>query len=255
MPDHNSSALRLTIQFPYALQALPDVLKEKWNDPDFVHYRDAFPAEHRSSPAALQAYVEDLTRRDVKVGSLKNLQGYLWETGYKSGAYSTPLFPDVMPQLGEWQRSGQTLAIYSSGSVFAQKLLFGHVDVSSTGSKTADMTHLISAWFDTQNAGPKLESSSYACIAAALKAGEILFLSKSLTITDTDQREPREILFFSDNVGEVAAAIAAGLEAILVTRPGNAELSEQDKKTNTVVSTLYEISLSPARIDARFWKR
>ncbi|KAF2478708.1 HAD-like domain-containing protein [Neohortaea acidophila] len=113
--------------FPYALKALPDVLSSKWDDEDFRPYRDAFPEEARQSAQELQAHVEDLTKRDVKIAYLKNLQGYLWETGYKTGAYSTPLFPDVAPQLRKWKEQGVQLVIYSSGSVFAQKLLFGHV--------------------------------------------------------------------------------------------------------------------------------
>lgn len=75
--------------------------------------------------------MEDLTRQDVKIAYLKNLQGYLWETGYKTGAYSTDLFPDVVPQLRKWKADEYILAIYSSGSVFAQKLLFGHVRVTA----------------------------------------------------------------------------------------------------------------------------
>jgi len=73
-------------------------------------------------------HVADLTTRDVKIAYLKNLQGFLWEEGYRTGAYSTPLFPDVAPQLQRWKEEGLQLAIYSSGSVFAQKLLFEHVD-------------------------------------------------------------------------------------------------------------------------------
>lgn len=72
--------------------------------------------------------MKDLTLRDVKVAYLKNLQGFLWEDGYQSGAYATNLFADVVPQLRQWQQQeGLSLAIYSSGSIFAQKLLFGHV--------------------------------------------------------------------------------------------------------------------------------
>lgn len=66
--------------------------------------------------------------------ALKNLQGYLWEDGYKTGAYATPLFADVVPCLRQWSRGGLKLAIYSSGSVFAQKLLFGHVRVEESGN-------------------------------------------------------------------------------------------------------------------------
>ena len=106
-------------------------MSSKWDAENFQQYRDAFPEEHRGSPDALQAHVEDLTKRDVKIAYLKNLQGYLWEEGYESGAYSTPLFPDVAPQLKKWKADGVQLAIYSSGSVFAQKLLFQHVNLDA----------------------------------------------------------------------------------------------------------------------------
>ena len=126
----------------------------------------------------MQAHVEDLTKRDVKVAYLKNLQGYLWEDGYRTGAYSTPLFPDVAPRLKKWKADGVELAIYSSGSVFAQKLLFQHVQVDGQdepaeaggeGAHVEDMTGLISGWFDTTNAGFKAEAKSYSKISAALK--------------------------------------------------------------------------------------
>ncbi|EGP90004.1 uncharacterized protein MYCGRDRAFT_36370, partial [Zymoseptoria tritici IPO323] len=219
-----------SVLFPYAIGALPTVLSEKWSDPAFAAYRDAFPEAHRESPKALQAHVEDLTARDVKVAYLKNLQGYLWEEGYKSGAYSTPLFPDVVPKLRDWRRRGLELAIYSSGSVFAQKLLFGHVQAESSESgshkKVEDLTELFGdeAWFDTTNAGLKTEASSYAKIAESLK--------------------PSTMLFLSDNVKEVDAAIEAGMQSILVDRPGNAAVSEADRSRLQVVTSLDEIEIT-----------
>ncbi|QIX01804.1 hypothetical protein AMS68_007321 [Peltaster fructicola] len=221
--------------FPYALKALPEVVTNKWNDPDFITYRDAFPTEHRTSPEVLQAHVEDLTRRDVKIAYLKNLQGYLWETGYKTGAYTTPLFPDVEPEFSTWKQQGLTLAIYSSGSVFAQKLLFSHVKEAE--HKVIDLTPLISGWYDTTNAGMKADSNSYTKIA------------KELNFSASD------ILFFSDNVKEVEAALAAGMKSVVVDRPGNAPLSAADKEKFKVVHALHDISLSAARIDSRFWKK
>lgn len=142
------------------------MLDTQWDTEAFRPYREAFPEEYQTSPEALKAHVEDLTKRDVKIAYLKNLQGMLWEHGYRTGAYSTPLFPDVAPQLRSWKYDHLGLSIYSSGSVFAQKLLFGHVDEDST---TLDLTDLFEGWFDTVNAGLKSESSSYSKIADALR--------------------------------------------------------------------------------------
>lgn len=69
-------------QFPYAIQALPEVVQQKWNDPEFTKYRDEFPEEHRGSPEALEAHVQDLTRRDIKIAYLKNLQGRTFVHGF-----------------------------------------------------------------------------------------------------------------------------------------------------------------------------
>lgn len=198
----------------------------------------------------MQAHVEDLTKRDVKIAYLKNLQGYLWETGYKTGAYATPLFSDVELQLSEWKQLGLTLAIYSSGSVFAQKLLFAHVKESE--SKTVDLSPSISGWYDTTNAGLKTESASYSHIAADLGVSA---MPRRMSMLTWRQFAAPEVLFFSDNVKEVQAALAAGMKSVVVDRPGNAPLSESDKGKYKIIEALNEISLSPARIDARFWKK
>ena len=110
------------------------MLASQWDSEAFRPYKDAFPEHARAAPEAFQAHVQDLTARDVKVAYLKGLQGYLWETGYNDGAYSTPMFEDVVPMLTEWKRKGIELSIYSSGSVFAQKLLFGHVGAAESAT-------------------------------------------------------------------------------------------------------------------------
>ena len=134
-------------------------MSSKWDDQDFQQYRDAFPEEHRSSPDVLQAHVEDLTKRDVKIAYLKNLQGYLWKEGYESGAYSTPLFPDVAPQLKRWRGDGVQLAIYSSGSVFAQKLLFQHVNIdTSAAAKKRTATEALEGEVDGDAIEPTTKS-------------------------------------------------------------------------------------------------
>lgn len=79
--------------------------------------------------------------------------------------------------------------------------------------------------------------------------------SSYTTIANKLGKQPFRILFLSDNVKEVQAAIEAGMKSIVVDRPGNAPLTEEDHKTYKVVESLHSISLSIAQIDSRFWKR
>jgi enolase-phosphatase E1 len=183
---------------------LPDVLKAEWDEPKFSKYKEAFPAEHSGSPEALKAHVEDLVVKDVKISYLKDLQGYLWQSGYESGDLKAPLFPDVAAKLRTWHEKGLRIIIYSSGSVPAQKLLF-----SKTDAEPGDLTPLISDWFDTVNAGFKTEASSYKTIAS-----------------HHSDVPAQNWLFLSDNVKEVGAAIAAGMQSFVVQRPGNPELAD-----------------------------
>lgn len=132
------------------------------------------------------------------------MQGYLWLAGYESGEIKAPLFPDVSLSMRAWHDAGIKLIIYSSGSVPAQKLLFGH-----TNAQPPNLIPIISDWFDTVNAGMKMESSSYTSILSRYP--------------DT---QPQEWLFLSDNVDEVTAARAAGMHSLVVVRPGNAPLPE-----------------------------
>ncbi|KAI1393893.1 enolase-phosphatase E1 [Hypoxylon trugodes] len=203
------------VLFPYSLKALPKTLETQWDDPEFAKYRDAFPPEYSSSKEALEAHFQDLVAKDVKIAYLKSLQGYLWQEGYASGDLKAPLFPDVAAKLSGWQSKGLEIMIYSSGSVAAQKLLFKHTDASPS-----DFTPLISDWFDTVNAGLKTEASSYKTIA-----------SKHPGFS------PGEWLFLSDNVKEVDAAIEAGMQSIVVQRPGNAPLPPEVPRRLRVIET------------------
>ncbi|KAG0648579.1 2,3-diketo-5-methylthio-1-phosphopentane phosphatase [Hyphodiscus hymeniophilus] len=201
--------------FPYALSVLPETLATQWDSPSFRPYRDAFPASHRTSPSAFSSHVHDLMAQDVKIPYLKALQGHLWQHGYATGALRCPLFPDVHPSLLRWHAAGIPILIYSSGSVPAQKLLFQYTD-SSPG---ADLRPLISAYFDTVNAGPKTARESYELIART-------------------RGEPVDgWLFLSDNLREVDAAREAGMQSYVVVREGNAELSEEEKRGHTLVSS------------------
>ncbi|QDS77014.1 hypothetical protein FKW77_006322 [Venturia effusa] len=222
------------VLYPYALDSLPSVLEQKWNSSDFSPYQSAFSSDVQVSSAALLAHVQRLSASDVKDPALKKLQGYLWRTGYESGFIVTPLFPDVSPRLKQWKDSGLRLAIFSSGSVEAQKLFSKYVGVDQVvregeteGQKTEDLNPLFEGNYDTVNAGPKMEKGSYELIAKemGLKVGEVLFLS--------------------DNVKEIQAAKEAGMQALLVDRPGNAPLTEEDLKTHSLVRSLDEVEIVP----------
>ncbi len=131
---------------------------------------------------------------DRKATPLKTLQGLIWEAGYASGELAGHVYPDTPDALRRWHAGGIAIHIYSSGSVAAQKLLFGH-------SVAGDLTRFLSGYFDTTT-GPKREADSYARIAAALSL------------------PPSAILFVSDIQPEVDAARAAGLTALLIDRDG-----------------------------------
>ena len=131
--------------------------------------------------------------RDEKITALKTIQGLIWEEGYRAGTLKSVIYPDVPPALKRWSRAGLRLFVYSSGSVPAQKLLFGHSD-------SGDLTPLFSGFFDTA-VGPKRDQASYAtiCRGAGLAPGETLFLS--------------------DVAAELDAARAAGLRTCQLIRP------------------------------------
>lgn len=70
-----------------------------------------------------------------------------------------------------WLSAGARVCIYSSGSVVAQKLLFGH-------SVHGDMRPRLSGHYDTK-IGAKQQAASYAAIVAdlALSAAQVLFVT------------------------------------------------------------------------------
>jgi 2,3-diketo-5-methylthio-1-phosphopentane phosphatase len=97
--------------------------------------------------------------------STNTVIGHLWTTGFGNGDLKTPLFEDVVPTLEAWKAAGKVLAIFSSGSVQAQLQFFSYVQ---DGQSTRDIKHLFSAHYDTVNAGPKLEKTSYEKICREL---------------------------------------------------------------------------------------
>jgi len=152
------------------------------------------------SLAAAAAYAEWLMDRDRKSTALKSLQGRIWQGGYRSGALKSHVYPDVRPALERCRAQRQSVAIFSSGSVLAQRLLFAH-------TPDGDLTPLIHAYFDTTT-GPKQAASSYRRIAEALRVA------------------PGAVRFVSDVPGELDAARTAGLETALCVRNGTAPATD-----------------------------
>jgi enolase-phosphatase E1 len=159
--------------------------------PGAPEWRDATPEE---ALAAAATYAEWLMDRDRKSTALKALQGRIWEGGYRSGLLKSHVYPDVRPALERWHAQGRSVAIFSSGSVLAQRLLFEH-------TAEGDLTPLIDGYFDTTT-GPKREAASYRRIAEKLHVA------------------PAAVQFVSDVPAELDAARTAGLGTALCVRDG-----------------------------------
>lgn len=155
--------------FPFARAALPAFLRDHADDPavraELAAVRQAAPGQ--DEVATLRHWMDE----DAKATPLKALQGLIWRRGYEDGTLRGEVYPDVAPALRRWKAAGLALFVYSSGSVEAQRLIFGH-------STAGDLSGLFSGFFDTRT-GPKREPSSYRAIASAagLPADAILFLS------------------------------------------------------------------------------
>lgn len=192
------------VLYPYALDSLSRKLEGLSlpiaSSDAIAPYLADFPSEYSTSTETLLAHVHYLTENDIKAPYWKALQGYLWKDGYLSGEIKAPIFQDAI----DFIIKNQPVVIFSSGSVAAQKLLFAHV------ADKGDMNSLISHYFDTTTAGSKLESSSYDKIAKVLN------------------EVPESLTFYSDNVKELHAAKKAGFRTVLVIRPGNAPVSDED---------------------------
>jgi enolase-phosphatase E1 len=138
--------------------------------------------------------LESWIAQDRKHTALKELQGLLWKKGYEDGTYRGHLYEDVLPAWEKWRTAGLKLAIYSSGSVEAQKQIFGF-------NQYGNLLSYLSAHFDTKVGGKK-ESASYREIA------------KQLSLP------PQSILFLSDMSAELEAAQTAGMQVCQILRPG-----------------------------------
>ena len=203
------------VLFPYARRHLNDylaarvaraeltdlaaMLGQEWSDASGEDRHVAKPSA--DDPPSVAGYLIWLMDRDRKSPALKRVQGEIWEAGYREGELRGQVFEDVPRAFARWSSAGIALAIYSSGSVLAQRLLFAN-------SEKGDLTPAISHYFDTA-VGAKRSTDSYARIAGRLGAA------------------PEDILFVSDVDEELAAARSAGCRVVMCARPGNATMSSQ----------------------------
>ncbi|UVL36523.1 MULTISPECIES: acireductone synthase [unclassified Pseudomonas] len=185
------------VLFPYAAKHLPEFVRQNAERPDVAEQLEAVRRDSNAPQADVERVVEILLswiEEDRKATPLKALQGMVWAQGYHAGQLKGHVYPDAVEALQRWHAAGYQLFVYSSGSIQAQKLIFGC-------SEAGDLTPLFSGYFDTTS-GPKREAQSYTNIQKAIGV------------------EPGEILFLSDIVEELDAAQSAGMQTCGLAREG-----------------------------------
>ena len=216
------------VMFPQVRRELHGFLESEWDNMDVQLACDQIARD--AGHAGVEAWcgpnsmdqrenVENEVIRlmdgDEKATGLKQLQGLIWRRAFESGEMLAHVFPDVPDQLQVWRSAGIDIRIYSSGSIQAQKLFFGH-------SEAGNLLPLFTGHYDT-TIGSKRESTSYAKIAADWG------------------RSPQDVLFLSDVLAELDAASSAAFHTGLCVRPGNAEVSEPHQ--HEVVESFRQINV------------
>ena len=219
------------ILFPFAKQELTRYIKNNWNkstnnepiqaaktewindqSPESSRLKKQVDQKQINEVDGLIQYLKHLISIDQKSTALKELQGKIWEYGYRNGELKSQLFPETAECLRQWHEQGWVLSVYSSGSIQAQQLLYRH-------SPMGDLENLFSHWFDTRT-GPKKSTGSYIKIA------------KHLHIA------PDNIWFVSDNGAECDAARSAGMHTLFSRRDGN---PDRDPRDHMVIESLREV--------------
>ncbi len=195
-----SVAFVYDVLFPYFSEKLAELPKLK-DQPEVAACFESIKAQlskgaHADpSDSDVLQQLQEWIDADKKETALKTLQGIVWKHAYEQGEIKGHVYDDVPGALKQWQQEGITLAVYSSGSVAAQKLLFSY-------SEHGDLSPCFTYYFDT-NIGHKRESASYRNIQQTLELP-----------ADT-------ILFLSDIEAELDAAREAGFQTLQLLRPGN----------------------------------
>lgn len=225
------------VMFPYVRKHLTFEVFANWMEPEYIEAFHAIARDAgfdsldawlkkdgltRENPIrAAEVVCKEVTRlmdADAKATGLKQLQGLIWQSGFESGELKAHVYDDVAPALTAWNAAGKDVRVYSSGSVQAQKLFFGHTTAGNLLSQ-------FRGHYDTTT-GPKKEAESYRTIAA-----------------DYDL-PPGQILFLSDVVAELDAARTAGIQTALVVRPGNAEGQTSTGETHQAIENFAQVELA-----------
>lgn len=208
------------VLFSYAAQKLPDYVRANCRVPAVQEQLRATAKESGIAEADTEALIAQLLqwmREDKKITPLKALQGMIWQHGYEQGAYKAHVYPDAVASLRAWHAQGLKLFVYSSGSIFAQKLFFKY-------SEAGDLTPLFSNYFDTTS-GAKQEVDSYRKITASIGL------------------PANELVFLSDIGAELDAARTAGLNTVWLVRAKDSPLCPQDLVTpHQVVNNFGQIN-------------
>jgi enolase-phosphatase E1 len=206
------------VLFPYASERMDAYVREHEREDALREILDQTATESgtpRDDLRALLAALHDWADRDVKVTPLKQLQGLIWVEGFRSSGIRGHLYPDAIDALQRFHDGGVALYIYSSGSVPAQKLLFGH-------SVAGNLLPLFSGFYDT-TIGGKREAASYEHIVREIGIA------------------PNETIFFSDNEAELDAAQEAGVQTVQLARPDD-ETTPTTRHTSVESFTAIEVT-------------
>ena len=194
------------VLFPYARTYLADYVHAHAQDEAILTVQ-ADSSKEVGKALDIEQLIDQLIQwidEDKKVTPLKSLQGLIWEAGYLKGDFKGHLYQDAVDNLQLWHTNGLSLYIYSSGSVYAQKLLFGHTE-------RGDLNPLFSGYFDT-NIGGKREPTSYANIVEQIGL------------------PAEQCLFLSDIKEELDAAKKVGMQTIWLTREGITDAQSEHKQ-------------------------
>lgn len=209
--------------FPFVRKSIDSFLQSNWNeesvqtclpllanDLEFESVKAWFgDANVEEQQAKVRDSVVGLMDADVKATGLKQLQGVIWKDGFHSGELVAHIYDDVAPTIKSWNEAGIDVRIYSSGSIAAQKLFFGHCIAGNLLDK-------FKGHYDTTIGGKK-DAGSYSKIANEFGL------------------PPDNIMFVSDVAEELDAASSVGMQVALSVRPGNKPV-ENTKRFTSVTS-------------------